>query len=271
MQKVCYNTLGDYMDRTNIDKIAQTPEDRLLLAKLWDKLNSGMRKNILTSTAFLSPRELQLAGFLFGNSVLSFGGYDDAERKMLIYLPDYLTEDDLMADDSPVACMHATFYKTDTPSHRDFLGALIGSGISRDAIGDILVGDGYCDFLVTRSMVPWLLENFQNAGRTALKLSCIPLSQLTVPQQSFEEFSDTVASTRLDCVLASGFRISRSVATDYILQGKAYVDALVCEKPDRIVAEGAKLSIRGLGKIQLAHVGGTSKKGRIFLTIRRYQ
>ena len=36
---------GDDMDRSNIDKIARTPEDRLLLAKLWDKINAGMRKN----------------------------------------------------------------------------------------------------------------------------------------------------------------------------------------------------------------------------------
>ena len=54
------------MDRSNIDKIAQTAEDRLLLAKLWDKINAGMRKNIPASTCFLSPREQELAHYLFG-------------------------------------------------------------------------------------------------------------------------------------------------------------------------------------------------------------
>ena len=54
------------MDRNNIEKIAHNPEDRLLLAKLWDKINAGLRKNIIANTCFLSPRELEMAKYLFG-------------------------------------------------------------------------------------------------------------------------------------------------------------------------------------------------------------
>ena len=81
------------MERSGIEIIAKNPEDRLLLAKLWDKINAGVRKNIPANTCFLAPRELELAGFLFGNlpGLYRFGGYEDAERKMLVYLPDYLT------------------------------------------------------------------------------------------------------------------------------------------------------------------------------------
>ena len=88
---------GDNMDRSNIEKIAQAPEDRMLLAKLWDKINAGIRKNIPANTNFLSPRELEMARFLFGEpeGLYSFGGYGDAERKMLIYLPEYLEESSL--------------------------------------------------------------------------------------------------------------------------------------------------------------------------------
>ena len=73
------------MDRKNIEKIAQSPEDRLLLAKLWDKINAGMRKNIPANTCFLSPREQEMARVLFGEEpgLYAFGGYEDAERKML--------------------------------------------------------------------------------------------------------------------------------------------------------------------------------------------
>ena len=88
---------GDEMDRSNIEKIAQTPEDRMLLAKLWDKINAGIRKNIPANTSFLSPRELEMARFLFGEpeGLHAFGGYGEAERKMLVYLPEYLEEDAL--------------------------------------------------------------------------------------------------------------------------------------------------------------------------------
>lgn len=99
------------MDRSNIDKIARTPEDRLLLAKLWDKINAGMRKNIPAATCFLSPREQELAKYLFGEpeGLYAFGGYPDAERKMLVYLPEYMEESALMDEDSPLVCIRATF------------------------------------------------------------------------------------------------------------------------------------------------------------------
>ena len=54
------------MDRSNIEKISQDPEDRLLLAKIWDKIQNGMRRNIPAATGFLSPREQEMAKYLFG-------------------------------------------------------------------------------------------------------------------------------------------------------------------------------------------------------------
>ena len=94
------------MDRNAIEKIAQSGEDRLLLAKLWDKINAGIRKNIPAHTCFLSPRELEMARFLFGNpeGLYLFGGYSDAERKMLVYLPEYLEESTLCEEESPCVC-----------------------------------------------------------------------------------------------------------------------------------------------------------------------
>ena len=132
------------MERSNIEKIAQSAEDRLLLAKLWDKMNAGMRKNIPAATCFLSPRELEMAKYLFGEqeSLYAFGGYEDAERKMLIFLPDYLDEASLYGEDSPCVCLRATFFQGDSPSHRDFLGALMGCGRRPGDGGRHLRGQG---------------------------------------------------------------------------------------------------------------------------------
>ncbi len=261
------------MDRKNIDKIAENADDRVLLAKLWDKLSAGIRKNIPAHTGFLSPRELQLAQFLFGNEpgLYRFGGYEEAERKMYVYLPDYLNEHALMAEDSPAICLRAVFFKDECPTHRDFLGALMGCGISRESVGDILVGDNNCDFFVTEEIAPYVLQNFENAGRVSLKVSKIPLQDVALPEQKFSEIKDTVASLRLDSILSSGFRISRGTAGDLIAAGKAAIDGLPCEKPDKTIPEGAKISVRGLGKIRLTQIGHTTKKGRISVTIHRYE
>lgn len=260
------------MERSQIDKIAKTGEDKLLLAKLWDKINAGVRKNISANTCFLSPRELELAMYLFGSlpGLYQFGGYKDAERKMLIYLPDYLDESELSGPDSPLVCLEASFFREDSLTHRDILGALMGAGIGRETVGDICLEPGRCLFFVTAEMAPYVLDNLTSAGRTALHIRSLPLRDLQMPEPQFQEIRDTLASLRLDSVIASGFRIGRSLAASYISSGKAAIDGLPCEKPDKQVPEGAKVSVRGLGKIRLAQIGGKSKKDRFCVTIQKY-
>ena len=244
---------GDTMDRNNIEKIAHSAEDKVLLAKLWDKINAGIRRNIPANTSFLSPRELELARFLFGNEpgLCAFGGYEDAERKMLVYLPDYLEEDSLYEEDSPLVCLRATFFEKDELSHRDFLGALMGAGIGRETVGDICVGKGSCDFFITAEIAPYIQQNFLSAGRTKLHLDQIPLREAQIPEPEVKEIRDTLAS-------------------QYVSAGKAAIDGLPCEKPDKAVSEGMKISVRGLGKIKLVSVNGRTKKDRISVTIHRY-
>ena len=263
---------GDRMDRNNIDKIAHNPEDRVLLAKLWDKIRAGIRKNIPANTCFLSPRELEMARFLFGDEpgLYAFGGYEEAERKMLVYLPEYLDENALYDEDAPVCCLRATFFEADSLSHRDFLGALMGAGIARETVGDICVGKGSCDFFVTAEIAPYILQNFLSAGRTRVHMTQIPLLQAQIPEPEVKEIKDTVASLRLDSIISSGFRIGRSLAAQHIHAGKAAIDGLPCEKPDKTVSEGMKISVRGLGKIKLHSVNGRTKKDRISVVIHRY-
>ena len=189
---------------------------------------------------------------------------------MLIFLPDYLEEETLMEEDSPCICLRAEFFQEDTLSHRDFLGALMGAGIGRETVGDICVGKGSCDFFVTQEIAPYILQSFTSAGRTHLRISQIPLREVQVPEPEIKEIRDTVASLRLDSIISSGFRIGRSLAAQYVTTGKAAIDGLPCEKPDKPVAEDSKISVRGLGKIKLAAVNGKTKKDRISVTIHRY-
>lgn len=263
--------VGDKMDRNNIEKIARTAEDKVLLAKVWDKIQAGIRKNIPASTCFLTLRELDMTKYLFGNlqGLYAFGGYEGAERQMLVYLPDYLDESAL-AQEAPLTCLRAVFYEGDSPSHRDFLGALMGAGIARETVGDICVGKGSCDFFVTAEIAPYILQNFTGAGRTKLHLQKIAMEDVQVPEPEVKQIRDTLASLRLDSVISAGFRVGRSQAAQYITSGRVAINGLPCEKPDKAVDEGVKISVRGLGKIQLKSVNGQTKKGRISVVIDRY-
>ncbi len=260
------------MDRSQIEKVAKTPEDRLLLSKLYDKIQAGMRRNIQANTCFLSPREQELAQFLFGSQpeLHLFGGYPEAERKMLVWLPEYLDAENLTGAESPLVCLRAVFYQQDTLTHRDFLGALMGAGIARETVGDILVDQGSCDFFVTREIAPYVLGELREAGRTKLRVEKIDCSQLRVPQVQTRQIRDTLASLRLDSLVASGFRMSRGAAAEHITAGRVSVDGVPCEKPDRILTEGVRISLRGMGKLKLTTVNGQTKKGRISVILDRY-
>ena len=259
-------------DRNKIDKIATSADDRVLLAKLWDKINAGLRRNIPASTGFLAPREQEMARFLFGDvpGLSFFGGYEECERKMLCHVPDYLENDWLYTDESPVICLRATFREEDSLSHRDFLGGLMACGVARETLGDICVGSGYCDFFVTAQIAEYIQQSFLSAGRIKLHIDRIPLDQAQIPEPEFKEIKDTVASLRQDSIISSGFRIGRSQASQYISAGKAAIDGAPCEKPDKAVTEGMKISVRGLGKIKVKSVNGQTKKDRIWVVIHRY-
>ena len=252
--------------REKIARLAQSKEDEVLLARVYERITLAAQRNVPASTCFLSKREQMLCQELLrGEDFRFFGGTELSEREVCCYLPEYLDESWLYSADGPIAAVRASFFENDKLTHRDFLGSLMGSGIKRETVGDIYVGEGSCDFLVLREILPYVLQNLGSAGRTKLHLEEIELSGLHVPQQSVKTVRDTVPSLRLDGIVSSGFSISRGKAA-----GKAELNYLPCMKGDKQVAEGDIISVRGLGKIKLEAIGGNTKKGRISIEISRF-
>lgn len=259
--------------RERIHKIAQTEEDRILLAKVHDKITAGIRRQIPVSTSFLSPREQQLVkNLLSGEDLHFFGGTQEPERAVCCWLPDYLEVDSLWDEElSPICAVRASFFAADELTHRDFLGSLMGCGIKRETVGDIFAGQGSCDFLVTREILPYLLQNLESAGKTRLHLTRIPLEDVRIPQASIREIRATVSSLRLDSVVSAGFGLSRGKAAEAIEAGRAALNDMPTDKPDKSVTAGDKISLRGMGKIRLEKVGGKTRKDRLCVVISRYE
>ena len=255
-----------------IARVAENDEDRMLFARLYDRLAGAEQKNIPGVTCFLSPREQVLVKRMLPELELRFfGGQENAERNICCWLPDYLDDSFLWDGDGPVAAVRATYFEKDQLTHRDFLGGLMGVGIKREAVGDIYVGNGSCDFLVTREILPYVLDNFMSAGRTKLHLEEVPLAALNVPVISVKEIKDTVSSLRLDSIVGSGFNMARAKAAALIEAGKVSLNDLPCMKGDKLLAEGDKVSARGFGKLILSQVGCRTKKDRIAIVLQRYQ
>ena len=155
-------------------------------------------------------------------------------------------------------------------THRDYLGSLMGLGLTREKIGDILLTGTGAQVIVLAEVLPILLSQWDKAGRYPVTLTPLPLAELTPAPGEIKEVRATVASPRLDAVVSAGFSIPRSRAADLIRAGRVMVDHRPCEKADKTVSEGATLTCRGLGKCVLREIGGTSKRGRTILAIDRY-
>lgn len=147
----------------------------------------------------------------------------------------------------------------------------MGLGIQRDTVGDILPGANSCDLIVLKEISPFILANLSSAGKVKLKLTSIGHSQLQIPEPEFKLVRDTVASLRLDNIVSAGFSISREKASAAIRAGKVTLNHLECAKPDKTVGRGDRISLRGMGKIEFCEVGNLTKKGRISITIKKYQ
>ena len=157
-----------------------------------------------------------------------------------------------------------------TLTHRDYLGALMGLGVKRETVGDLLVREDGCDIILLKSVAPYLQENLTQAGRAKLGGSFVPVAALQKGEEKREMTPCVVSSLRLDNVVSAAFSVSRSAATQAIQKGLVFVNALSCEKTAAPVKEGDRIVFRSKGKVRLAEVGRTSKKGRLHITIERY-
>ena len=255
-----------------LDRAAKDAEERILLARVLDKYEQSSTRNIPAHTDFLSPAEQRAArdllhaaavhdGFVF------LGGYERAERKILCFLSSWQEE----ADDADyMTALRCAFHGDGTLTHRDLLGSLMGLQITRGKIGDILVGDTSADLIVSRDIADYLLQNLTSAGRVKLSVVPIELSELAVPELNVKVIRDTVSTLRLDAVAGAGFSMSRARAQELIASGRVQLNHRETLKSDASVAQGDIVSARGLGKFEIAEVGGLSKKGRTGITLHRY-
>lgn len=262
--------------RELLDRCARSGEERVLLARVLDKLEWTLSRDVPAHTPFLSPGEQAAVSDLLNAwgrpRHLFWGGYPDSERSICAFLPDWLEPEAFQTDpQGPLAAVQAKFPPEARLTHRDILGSLMGLGITREVLGDILFpGPGLCQAAVLRDSLPILLSQWEGAGRWRARFEEIPLGQLSPAPAQVKTIRDTVASPRLDAVLAAGFSLSRSRAAALIASGKAAVNHRECLKADRQVEEGDVLTCRGLGKCVVREVPGQSKKGRTMLVLERY-
>jgi len=251
--------------------MTQSDDLKLLLSKADDAVVISENKYMVKAVGFMTPAE---KNFIEKNvkrpidgRIIYFGGYDDAERTLMIVIPEYISDEDAKAEIS-VLQIKARYLKE--MNHRDFLGSLMGLGIKREMVGDILVYEDRCIIFVRSEIKEYIINNLETIGRHGIEITECPLNEINIPQRNTEKINGTVAGIRLDSVLAVALKTSRSRATEFIIGGLVSLNWEETVSLSKGISEGDVISVRGKGRFKVSRIGNITKKGRYSITVEKY-
>ena len=256
-----------------IENPFKASDDKLLFAKALDRLTAYEKKHQATFTDFLNP--VQAAAFMqvislasaAGNrykpkiETTSFGGYDGAEREML----GFGAEEPASFPITPIIITYNERFSK-APTHRDYLGAVLGLGLDRGKIGDIRMTEAGAIMYASSDIAPYIAEYLQQVGRVKVKTGIDPNKILPGIESIGQEKRITVASLRLDAVLSAALNLSRGKVAALIDSEKVFINWKPAKKTQNL-SPGDNITVRGMGRIAINSEEGRTKKDRIVLTI----
>lgn len=246
-----------------------TNENALLIARLDDIITASVKKQYPTFIGFLNEQQISVLTQHLKKSKVSnyrfFGGYENSDRCLLgISFGDYI--EDYYYPITGISFKYKPEYKL---SHRDFLGSLMGLGLKREAIGDILTGDGYTVVFIKDEIKKYVLSQIQKIGSVGVVTE--EWDNYTLPiKNEFENISCTISSARLDNIVSALVGLSREKSATLIKQGLVFVNSVAVDNLSYTIKTGDKISIRGKGKFIVGDFSGLTKKGRLKLTVQKY-
>jgi photosystem II S4 domain protein len=254
------------------EELLKGVENRDIVARVIDNAEQAIKTWEVVMTDFLSPPELAEVQRSFNRlteiHLLAWGGYPQAERQRLA-----IARSDLPLDQSQVelaALDIAGNFLFDTASHRDFLGAMLGTGIVRDKTGDIIVlGERGAQVIVTLELVDFLEMSLKQVRSVPVTTRRIDLSELKIREPKKKELTTVEASLRLDAVASAGFGMSRSKMVDLIDGGDVRVNWKDTTSASSQLKTGDLIAIRGKGRLEVGEIAVT-KKDRYRVQLTRY-
>jgi RNA-binding protein YlmH len=244
------------------------PEERPFAERVLDWIYRAAEKYQPVQTPFLDPRQQFIVRSLVNREpdigVWSDGGYEGAERGRMWVLPAHFPPDELP---SGLAFLAIRPLSGRELKHPDVLGSLLGLGIKREKLGDLLLHPDGCHTVVADELANFIRLQLNRVGRETVSVEEISREDLVIPERDAIVQSITVASLRVDAVCAEGFRLSRSKASQLIKSGKCKVNWKVVDNPAETVAEQDMISLRGFGRLLVGKIDGRTKKGRYWVEV----
>ncbi len=242
------------MEKGNLSKI-----------KILDKIRQYEKTGDIQYTDFLDPAELIESKSTYDKYIhIEFGGFKESERKILLIGSDSI-------DDVKEAIKIIKIISPKKLSHREVLGSVLGLGLKRDVIGDIIINDNVANLFVASSIFKYIVQNLDRVGKEKIKLEEIGYEEILEKKEEFTEFKTTVASLRIDSAISSAYGLSRAQAVTLVDSGRVKINYLDCNSSSKQVRENDLISVRGFGRFIIEEVLGETKKGRTSIKLKIYK
>ncbi len=245
-----------------------------LIARAYDIAEICERQYIPKAMGFLTPaermavsRDFKPKEFSAELQFFTFGGFDEAERQMFFALPDYAARDMVWEF---IDVLEITGRDIAELNHRDFLGSLLGLGIKREKLGDILCFGDKCIAFAASDISDYIISNLDKVGRCGIRIKKLEPDNLKLPKRKFEEIRTTVAALRLDSVIGAALKTSRSAAVEVIRGKRVAVNWQDTEDTAFKLKGGDVFSVRGKGRFRLSDEINETRKGRLGICIEKY-
>ena len=262
------------MTRQEILAKCANDEDRLLISKLFDKIEFVSKRNSIEYTDFLDMRQRQLLEKVINEikytNYVVYGAFKTAERTVLILYPSKL--EDVFNNDKFDYNSVFSIIRIKLPnelkgmySHRNYLGAIMKLGVEREKVGDILVEKEGAYIIIEETVEKFLMNQLPNLTRFAkAKIENIPLNEIKIPERQMQEKTIIVSSMRIDNIVAELAKCSRKVASAYIQEERVFINHEIIKKDFKEVKEKDKITIRGKGRFIIEEKIRKTKKVKIF-------
>lgn len=255
----------------------QTIDEQACRKRFQELSRRADNRGILLFTDFLSLYEQEILQSMkdmpSGIRLRLEGGYAQAERRIAIFVPESMEDTAIKLPIKGLAIQNRNPNYAQALTHRDYLGALVHLGIERKCFGDILLFPEQKEYqavvFLDCRIASVLEEELTKVKNTQVRCFLLEDSEFSYTP-ACEEISGSVSSVRLDALISLAFHTSRSSLSHLIPSGKVFLNGRLVTQNHQTVKENDLISVRGYGKFSFAGAMEKSRKGRIFVKIKKY-
>lgn len=254
-------------------------EEKLILAKLNDKLKHCKTRNKIVNTDFLNMYQeniikKELVRIKEENYIVT-GGYEEAESKILILYPEKLTKTIVEQNIKNIIKAIKIVLPNEQKGrylHKDYLGTIMQFGLTRERIGDIIVYEDKAYIIVMQENAQYIKDSLLTTKKfKKSKIEIIDVNEIEVKEKEFEEIKITINSPRLDNFVSEITKTSRNETSKLIENEQVFVNCQVETRQSKEIVEGDILIIRRSGKYIVDEFKHINRKGKQIVIIKKYK